>query len=164
MPLVKHTQTCNCISREWPCKGKPNYSHYCDVCLRNLVLTSAASSLPSVEPGQQTEGDLPYGAAFLRKAPADTSQPGCQVISDDTMSYLFLFRAVLEDLGLETGFFLRWQRRKGAFLPASWKPKRQLLHRVLPWQKEWVRTSISVVCCWVSHYRLLYQVRTALNI
>lgn len=30
---------------------------------------------------------------------------------------------------------------------ASGKPRRQLLHRVLPGQKEQIRTNISVVCC-----------------
>lgn len=72
---------------------------------------------------QQNERDLPWRAALLQEAPADTSWPGCQgaerwlqstsPLSDDPMSNLFPFRAVSGDLGLETGFFPgRWGGRE----------------------------------------------------
>lgn len=50
---------------------------------------------------------------------------------------------------LRKQLFPRKTRVEGEVLLASWKPQRQLLHRVLPWQKEQIRTNISAV--WIPH-------------
>lgn len=77
-----------------------------------LLLVLCSHSWPA-------ERDIPWRAALLQKAPADTSQTGCQgakMIEVNqpplwwSMSHFFLFRAISRDLGLENSFFLGRQR------------------------------------------------------
>ena len=134
---------------------------------------------------QQNERDLPWRAALLQEAPADTSQPGCQgaerwlqwtsPLSDDPMSYPFPFSAVSGDLGLETGFFPGRQggreqscrpaenHRGGSFRGCS-HGRRNGVGPTFLLYAVYVNATYSKTLCRLSHHWPLHKVWTALNI